>query len=567
MRKLILFVDDEPPILRSLMRVFRKTDYEVMTAESGAQALEIIRDNPVAVLMSDYTMPDIAGAELLFEAGKIRPEMSRIILSGNSDQESAIKSINRGGALKFLTKPWNAETLLSEVDEAYRIWYENNGPLKVSGLLNQVEAYAKLESLLENSLDAKYAVINFQIKEIATIRQILCFSEERDFLREYLSVERTRLSEHIVLGLLDDGSYLALMPIPSQENEEIEAINALISSFPEQFEYQGKSMQIRFQSGYAISDEHSKPEDLLHRSFVALTQGAQTGKEGCVAFEASMHDCTVRRLSMSEHLFTALSKKEFLLYYQPKIRVSNQSLYGAEALIRWDSEALGMISPFDFIPLAEENGLINEIGQWVMQEAARQWHLWFDGQSSGATISVNVSPQQLHSKHFVDQVAKLVDSFSIAPSMFELEITESVFMQDIDSAVDKMNEIKSLGVKLSIDDFGTGYSSLNYLHKLPLDVIKIDRSFIVPLVDRQECQSLVKNLISMGKDLNMEIVAEGVEDAQQLDILTSYGCDVIQGFYFSPPVPNQEFETIIKNYPVAPSTENQQPLTKLSMAR
>jgi len=225
-------------------------------------------------------------------------------------------------------------------------------------------------------------------------------------------------------------------------------------------------------------------------------------------------------------------------------------LHGAEALLRWNNPTLGFVSPLDFIPVAEENDLISEIGHWVMETASYQWNDWFKGQKTDVRISVNVSPRQLWDRQFVEQVSQVLVSTKIDPSVLELEITESVMMQDIETAISVLHEIKSLGVKTSIDDFGTGYSSLNYLHRLPLDVLKIDRSFVLPLEERKESQSLVKNLIVLGQDLNMEIVAEGVENEAQLDLLLNMGCDVIQGYYYSPPITTDEFTALMKTYPV-----------------
>ncbi len=553
MRKILLLVDDEPSILRSLQRIFRRTDYEVLTAESGAKALELIQEHPVAVLMSDYAMPGLVGADLLSKARELRPEMSRIVLSGNNDQESVIRSINDGGALKFLTKPWDTEKLITEVDAAYSVWAEKQYSLDMVGLLNQVAFVEEVQQELDSPSGETIAVVNLQIRDLESIRQILKLNEEREFLRHYLTsqepLQALNSDSQSVFGLMDDGSFCAVLMLDAVSDVR-QAISSLLGEFSETVEYRSNTFQIRLDAGYALSGEIVVAEELMRNAFTALNRAITSGDEEFVGFDTAMHDSNIRRFTISEQLTSALPNDEFVLYYQPKIKTSNQTLHGAEALIRWNSKALGLVSPFDFIPLAEESDLINDIGQWVMETAAGQWNSWFAVGQTDARVSVNVSPRQLRDKRFVQRVAGVIDSIGLAPSSFELEITESVMMQDINSAKAMLREISDLGIKLSIDDFGTGYSSLNYLHELPVDVIKIDRSFITPLIESRECQSLVRNLISLGQDLNMEIVAEGVEDSEQLDMLLGFGCDVIQGYFYSPPVAAEDFAALMKTYPV-----------------
>lgn len=550
MDKILLLVDDEPSILHSLQRVFHRTDYEVLTADCGEKALDIIKEKPISVLVSDYNMPGLVGADLLAKAKTLRPEMSRIILSGNSDQESVIRSLNEGGALKFLTKPWDTQTLIQEVDAAYRAWVERCYSQDSFGLLSQANLVEEIQQLLNEPDGQTFAVVGLQIRDINSIRQRLRIQEEREFLKHYLSSQNLDSLQNTISGLMDDGRFCVLIPIDGTAENGKKEVASLIKALMSNFEYKENRFQILFDVGYTLSNGSDAAEELMRNAFIALNRAVQSGDDRFVVFESEMHAATLRRFSVSEHLHTALPNDEFLLYYQPKIKTSSQTLHGAEALIRWNSEHLGIVSPFDFIPLAEESDLINDIGQWVMKTAAAQWHKWFHSQSTEACVSVNVSSRQLRDKNFVKRVAKVLDSTGIAPASFELEITESMMMQNIDQALAMLSEIKQLGVKLSIDDFGTGYSSLNYLHKLPLDVIKIDRSFILPLVERKESQSLVKNLIAMGQDLNMAIVAEGVETDAQLDMLLEFGCDVIQGYYYSPPVPVSEFAALMVTYPV-----------------
>jgi len=548
--KILLLVDDEPAILKSLQRIFRRTDYHVLTADNGNLALEIIAREPVAVLVSDFNMPGLDGALLLSKARQLRPEMSRVILSGNSDQDSVIRSINDGGALKFLTKPWDGDELKKEVDAAYDIWAEKRFSLDIDGLLNQKSFYGEIHQRLKDPDSGRYALINLRIRDFESLLQVVELQQATDLMKQYWLARELTAEADNIFGLMDDGKFCVLLPIDDVQMDEQLIIKTLVSSLEGEFEYGDNTFQISFDVGYALFDGSQSPEALLRNALTALNRVVPGSGEQCIAFDETMQASTRRRLEIAEHLASALTNNELHLLYQPKIKTSSQTLHGAEALLRWNNPTLGFVSPLDFIPVAEENDLISEIGHWVMETASYQWNDWFKGQKTDVRISVNVSPRQLWDRQFVEQVSQVLVSTKIDPSVLELEITESVMMQDIETAISVLHEIKSLGVKTSIDDFGTGYSSLNYLHRLPLDVLKIDRSFVLPLEERKESQSLVKNLIVLGQDLNMEIVAEGVENEAQLDLLLNMGCDVIQGYYYSPPITTDEFTALMKTYPV-----------------
>ncbi|MBX2882730.1 MAG: EAL domain-containing protein [Granulosicoccus sp.] len=549
MQKILLLVDDEPSILRSLKRVFRGTDYHILTASDGFQALALIRENPISVLLSDYKMPDMSGAELLSEANKIRPDMSRLILSGNNDQESVIKSINDGAALKFLTKPWDQETLLKEIEAAFDVWSQNRFSLNVPGLLNKPSFINSVDATLAAVPQRTHAVVNIQIREFHKIRQILDSWSEQEFIHEFYISQKIIRDENIVFALLDDDRLCAHVDTESRDDIE-PLISAIIRKLSDTFAFDGQEFRMRYDTGYALFTGTENAEDLIGNAYTALNMTVTTGSTETTAYDPEMYDATKRRFTVEKNLQYALQENEFLLYYQPKIKTQSQSLHGAEALIRWNNSELGLVSPLDFIPLAESSDMINDIGYWVMQEASEQWRKWFQNKYEELRISVNVSPRQLRNPRFVEHVAAVLNATGLAPLSLELEITESIVMQDVERTQTVLNELKTLGIKLSIDDFGTGYSSLNYLDKLPLDVLKIDRSFIVHLAEREKTRNLVKNLILMARDLGMELVAEGVETDSQIDILGELGCDVIQGYYYSPPVNPDEFSALMVNYPV-----------------
>lgn len=244
----------------------------------------------------------------------------------------------------------------------------------------------------------------------------------------------------------------------------------------------------------------------------------------------------------------AIEKGEFELHYQPKLDLKTDEIIGTEALIRWRHPSHGLISPLEFIPLAEETGLIHSIGEWVLKMACTQNKKWHDAGFSSLTIAMNVSAHQFRKCNIVPTIAKILKETGLPPQFVELEITESISMHNEQAIMEQLTALKNLGVKLAIDDFGTGYSSLKYLNKFPIDTLKIDKSFISNDGGSQHKPSIMTNaIISLAKSLNIEIVAEGIETSEQMDYLKKYQCDVGQGYFISKPLPADEVEKVIRN--------------------
>lgn len=242
-----------------------------------------------------------------------------------------------------------------------------------------------------------------------------------------------------------------------------------------------------------------------------------------------------------------IKNNEFILYYQPKISTETGEVAGAEALIRWEHPQKGIVSPDYFISIAEKTGLILEIGNWALKEACMQNKNWQDKGYNKFSVAVNISALEFYQKNMPSMVKKVLDETGLEPRYLEIELTESMALIDKEQAVAKMNEIKALGVKIAMDDFGTGYSSLSYLKELPIDVLKLDRSFIVEIENDKRSRAIISSMIKLARLLGIITVAEGVESPMQAELLTDMGCDMIQGYYYSKPVPADVFESLIEN--------------------
>jgi EAL domain-containing protein (putative c-di-GMP-specific phosphodiesterase class I)/AmiR/NasT family two-component response regulator len=251
------------------------------------------------------------------------------------------------------------------------------------------------------------------------------------------------------------------------------------------------------------------------------------------------------QLELEKDLASALENQELRVYYQPLVRLQNRQIIGAEALLRWQHPKRGLISPTIFIPLAEETGLIEPIGHWILRQACTQVKSWQTLSSLPLKVSVNLSVYQLKQEKFVQDVAKTLEETQIEPELVNLELTESMLMHDTISMIERINRLKSLGIQLSIDDFGTGYSSLAYLKRFPFDIVKIDRCFLPDITQNPDQVSLTQAIIHIGQSLNLSVIAEGVETEEQVDFLIRNKCYIAQGFFFSPPVPADNFSQLL----------------------
>jgi EAL domain-containing protein (putative c-di-GMP-specific phosphodiesterase class I) len=284
----------------------------------------------------------------------------------------------------------------------------------------------------------------------------------------------------------------------------------------------------------------------LKQSDIAMYQAKASGRNQLRFFDQKMQDTINTRVVLEGELRQALERQQFKLYYQLQVTHDRQ-IVSVEVLIRWQHPERGIVSPLDFIPMAEETGLILPIGQWVLETACTQLMKWQDDPlASHLLLAVNVSARQFHQPDFVEQVRAVLDKTGLDPSKLKLELTESVVLDDIDDTVLKMNALRAIGVGFSMDDFGTGFSSLAYLTRLPLSQLKIDQSFVHNLGVKPSDAVIVQTIIGMAKNLNLAVIAEGVETEDQRAFLELNGCPLCQGYLFSKPVPLAEFEALLK---------------------
>jgi diguanylate cyclase (GGDEF)-like protein len=298
--------------------------------------------------------------------------------------------------------------------------------------------------------------------------------------------------------------------------------------------------------GAVIFNDNTQPEEeLLKRADIAMYQAKQAGRNTLMFFDPKMQDIINARAALEIELRKALENHQLQLYYQIQVNSSHRPL-GAEALIRWLHPERGLVSPAEFIPLAEETGLILPVGYWVLETACIQLKAWEqDEYTRNLALAVNVSPKQFRQTDFVEQVQSLVQRHAINPRMLKLEITEGMLLDNIEDTIATMNALRDIDVRFSLDDFGTGYSSLQYLKQLPLDQIKIDQSFVHDIATDSSDAAIVLTIVAMAHSLNMDVIAEGVETEEQCQLLINMGCTDFQGYLFGKPVPIGQFEALL----------------------
>ncbi len=316
--------------------------------------------------------------------------------------------------------------------------------------------------------------------------------------------------------------------------------------------FQLGSQQVFSSASIGIALGHSdyeRAEDLLRDADMAMYRAKARGKARHEVFDAEMHTRAVALLQLETDLRWAIERDEFRLHYQPIVKLDSGAVVGFEALIRWQHPQRGLVAPAEFIPIAEETGWIVPIGKWVLEEACAQLARWQADADIALSMSVNLSGKQFSQPDLIELVETTIRHSGIAPGSLKLEITESAIMEDAQIVTSRLLQLRQLGVQLGLDDFGTGYSSLSYLHRFPLDTLKIDRSFVARLLEDGENREIVRTIVTLGKNLGMDVVAEGVEEAQQLSDLRDLNCQHGQGYYFARPLPADEAIRVLRNKP------------------
>ncbi len=562
----IMIIDDEPMTMAVVQAFLEDSGYSrfVQVEESSRGILAIEEKNP-DILLLDLVMPGVSGFDILKQVRE-HPKYCHlpvIILTASSDSENKLRALDLG-ATDFLAKPVDQSELGLRVRntlaaKAYADQLAYYDPLTklpnkhmFSGhfewALKKAKRHEDHLALLSISLD-NLAMINATIG-VGPADQVLQLVSDRleSIVREIDVMSRSTGDHKTTSSLFRVESTVFSILLDNMRGVEDAALVAerILQSVKKPIEVEGIEIYPTVSIGIASYPEEGKDCVTLER--LATSAKDYTKKKGGNKFHFSsnaINESYAKRLRWESKLRRALEADEFVLYYQPKVDVKTGVIRGVEALIRWQSKAMGLVPPNDFIPLAEETGLIVPIGQWVIEEACNRLAAWNKQGRGPLVMAINLSVKQLEGPEIFSTIEKIIADTGVDPQFLKFEITESLLLDNIENKIALLKRLKKLGLSLSIDDFGTGYSSLSYLAKMPVDELKVDRSFIMDMLKDEENHAIVSSVIFLAKNLGLMTVAEGVETKEQLRYLQDQNCDQYQGFYFSRPIPEAELLELI----------------------
>ena len=546
-KRLVLVVDDER-INREMLGLILSNDFQVLYAADGQEALEIIRERSavLSLIMLDLLMPVLDGFELL----KILKEDWRMqhipVIVLTSEKSAEVESL-RLGASDFISKPYNVpEVILARVNRTIEL-SENTFILQttefdaLTGLYNKEFFYHYVEQFDQHHPDLPMDAVSIDINRFHLTNEL--------FGREYGNEILNRIAQCIQKNLDNNGIACRreadrfLLYCPHREDYEV-----MFDRLTEKVTDEGSGNRIRLRMG--VYPEVDKSIEVEHRFDCAKAAGdtiRNNFTKSVAYYDDSLHEEELFRARLLDEMDTAIEEEQFQVYYQPKYNIQGERplLCSAEALIRWKHPRFGMISPGIFISLFEENGLIHRLDRYVWEKTAEQIRKWRDTYGVTIPVSVNVSRIDIYDPDLITTFQNLIEENGLSPGDLLLEVTESAYMEDSDQIIRIVETLRAIGFHVEMDDFGSGYSSLSMLSALPIDALKLDMSFINNIQSEEKAVHMVRLITDIARYLSVPVIAEGVEEEEQVKILKEIGCDIIQGYYFSRPVPADEFETFI----------------------
>jgi diguanylate cyclase len=560
---LVMMVDDEPLLLDVIQSHLEDAGYRHFVAcEEPERAAELIGTRRPDVLLLDLMMPRVSGFDVL-QAVRTNADQRYIpviVLTAASDPATKLRALELG-ATDFLAKPVDASELVLRVRNTLafkryqdRLAYED----AATGLPNRAHCLMRLGEVLPGVLARLSLVGLLQIssEQFRLTRETLGSRAADNLLRRagqrLVAVQAARTEADkgriVHVARIGDADFAIIVADLPHADDAAQLCKQVMAALEHPFDVDGHAIFVAPGIGIGLAPtDGSSPEALLNSANVACAkandQGSKTRYE---FFSEALTARAVERLTITNQLRRAIDNDELRLHYQPKVCLRTGRIVGAEALVRWQHPEQGLLLPGRFIDAAEASGLVGPLGDWVAREAVRQAATWYRAGLGPFKISINASRPQFDDGKLCPTLRSVLGDAGLPAEWLMVELTESLLVHDADKALQQMHELRELGLGLSIDDFGTGYSSLSYLKRFPACELKIDRSFIIDLVTHDKDRAIVEAVVTLGHSLDMQVVAEGIEEVEQLRILQHIGCDVFQGFLFSKAVPAEDFESLVQ---------------------
>ncbi|MBW4489306.1 MAG: EAL domain-containing protein [Trichocoleus desertorum ATA4-8-CV12] len=563
----ILVIEDDQPVRENILELLEVEEFDVIGAENGLLGVQLAQKHLPDLVLCDVMMPELDGYGVLtaLRADPLTAAIPFIFLTAKADKTDLRQGMNLG-ADDYLTKPCTADELLDAIaarlQKQARVTQQYTTALnQAQEQLNQLIRHDSLTGLSNRlALRERFSVILAQTTQPEPIVPVLLvhlnrFNRINDTLGYLLGdlliqTVATRILECVqptdTVIRLSTEQFVVLLPNTQQKQAVADIAQEILERLSLPFVLEGQEVFVSTSIGISLYAENADSIDALIKQADAAMQSAQ--KQGGNHYEfyaASMNLGSLNQLLLEANLRHALERLEFQVYYQPKVSLTTGEIVGAEALIRWFSPTQGFVSPAEFIPLAEETGLIVPLDEWVITTACTQVRQWQLAEFPPLQVAVNLSGLQFHQTNLIERVTQILHQTQLDPQYLELELTEGVIMQNTDATVHRLDQLKDLGIQIAIDDFGTGYSSLSYLKQFSFDTLKIDRCFVQNISCDSKNAAITTAMIQMAHDLELKVIAEGVETSSELAFLQQQACDEMQGYFFSRPVPAHEFEQLL----------------------
>ncbi|MCW2099411.1 UNVERIFIED_ORG: diguanylate cyclase (GGDEF)-like protein [Pseudomonas psychrophila] len=583
----LLIVDDDEGIRKLLEIMLEDQGYQTLSAPSGEMALAMVARQPPDLILLDAMMPGMDGYQVArhIKANVATANIPIIMLSGLSEQSARLSGLE-AGAEEVLSKPVVNDELWLKVRNLLRLKAFGDHQVVHSLMLEQqlqkrtidverfrsamgsderllkMANYDPLTGLPNRNLFYTTLQMGLTQAELRGWQLAVCTVDLNDFksfndvwghligdqvLAEFCRRLSNCLNVSDTLGRMDGHELALILMIRKGQTGPKQIVDRIREVLREPFRVQEQDVTLTASIGIALyPDDGADAEGLIKQASTAMNRAKQAGRDTYRFYTAQMNVEVQARQELETALRDAVRKQAFELYYQPKISLRDGTLCGVEALLRWHRPGLVSVSPSVFVPILEDMGLISMVGQWVIASVCKQIACW---QRSGLVVSqvaINVSAQQITEGDLVENIQRSLDEHQIEAKWLELELTESSLMFNTPETIASLLALRDIGLKISIDDFGTGYSSLAYLSRFPIDKLKIDIAFIREVPHNVQDAAITRTIIELAHSLNLQVIAEGVENCEQLAFLTENGCDQVQGYLLSRPLPTKELETLLR---------------------
>jgi diguanylate cyclase len=563
--------------------------FDIDSAHQGREGVDMVRraladGRPYAMAFVDMRMPPgWDGLETIEHLWKADPDVQIVICSAHTDYDwgEVVERLGHSDKLLVLRKPsepievlqcataltrkWENERLVrQQMDQLQKVLAIRTRGLEsanrqlrhlithdtLTGLPNRALLDDRItQAMAHTDRDGhQFAVLVCDLDRFKLINDSLGHAAGDQLLQEVGKRLLGLVRSVDTVARIGGDEFVLLVTAVKQAKDAEKVAAAAMGALQAPIQVAGIDVHVSPTIGVAFYPGDARsPEALIANADAAMHSAKQSGRGNVQCFAPGMTAGAEEKVQLESDLHAAIALGQFELHYQPKVDTTTGAVRSAEALIRWAHPVRGLIPPSEFIPLAEECGLITTIGEWVIRQACRQARAWQDHQVAALRVSVNLSASQFRGRGLVDTIRRALDDAKLDPRFLEMELTESVVMSDPEDSIAILEQLSAMGVLVSVDDFGTGYSSMSYLRRFPIDKLKIDRVFINDIASRSEDASIVRAIVSLAHSLHLKVVAEGVETGAQLDFLKDVGCDEYQGYHFSRPLPAEEFERLVRD--------------------